>query len=99
MCVHFTHTAHTHAHTPFLSWHLQEIAVSQEEDDKETASAEVNDLKEKIKDIKCDILEVQQKSTRVEAQKTLMSNYSEKLLAAGKETTTSDLLDQKTIGN
>ena len=58
----------------------------------------MNELKEKIKDLKRDIQAVDQQGMRVESQKLLLTKYSNGLFAAGGETTTSDLLDHKTIG-
>lgn len=71
----------------------------EEEDAKETASAEVTQLTEKIKVAEKRKVETKQQVDRLNDQMKLFEKYSTGLFAAGSETTTNDLLDQKTIGN
>lgn len=81
-------------------WHgtLQEIAITPEEDTKENASAEVAELKEKRTELQNSIKNVEQHIERLKSQDTLLTQYSSGLFSAGKDATTSDLLDQTTIG-
>ena len=72
--------------------------MTQEEDDRETASAEVLELKEKIKVLTQRKEEACQQEGRLNAQIELMNKYSTGLFQAGGQATTNDLLDQKTMG-
>ena len=76
----------------------QEIAITQEEDTKENASAEVTQLKEKCEELSHSIRTFKQQLERLQSQNTLLEQYSSGLFSAGKDATTSDLLDQATIG-
>ena len=76
----------------------QEIAITPEEDTKENASAEVAELKEKRTELQNSIKNVEQHIERLKSQDTLLTQYSSGLFSAGKDATTSDLLDQTTIG-
>ena len=76
----------------------QEIAITPEEDTKENASAEVVQLKEKREELQNSIKTVEQQRGRLQSQSTLLTQYSSGLFSAGKDTTTSDLLDHTTIG-
>ncbi len=78
--------------------HPQEIAISKEADTRESASAEVAELKETIKAAEKRKVENNQQVCRLAAQMELFDKYSTGLFKAGSETTTNDLLDQKTIG-
>ncbi len=72
--------------------------MSEEEDTKETASAEVAELREKIKEAEKRKVETMHQIERLTTQTKLFEDYSNGLFTAGGETTTNDLLDQKTIG-
>lgn len=89
------------AHIHDVQWHvtaLQEIAITPEEDTKENASAEVAELKEKRTELQNSIKNAEQHIERLKSQDTLLTQYSSGLFSAGKNATTSDLLDQTTIG-
>jgi FtsZ-binding cell division protein ZapB len=77
---------------------LQEIAITPEEDTKENASAEVTELKEKRSELQNSIKNTEQHIERLRSQDSLLAQYSSGLFSAGKDATTSDLLDQTTIG-
>ena len=77
---------------------LQEIAITPEEDTKENTSTEVAQLKEKREELQSSIKAVQQQLERLQSQSNLLTQYSSGLFTAGKDTTTSDLLDHTTIG-
>ena len=77
---------------------MQEIAITPEEDTKENASAEVAQLKEKCEELRNSITTIEQQLERLQSQNTLLEQYSSGLFSAGRDATTSDLLDQATIG-
>lgn len=77
---------------------MQEIAITPEEDTKENASEEVAELKEKRRELQSSIKDTEQNIERLKSQDTLLTQYSSGLFSAGKDATTSDLLDQTTIG-
>lgn len=77
---------------------VQEIAITPEEDTKENASAEVAELKEKRTELQNSIKNAEQHIERLKSQDTLLTQYSSGLFSAGENATTSDLLDQTTIG-
>ena len=77
---------------------MQEIAITPEEDTKENASTEVAELKEKRTELQNSIKNTEQHIERLKSQDTLLTQYSSGLFSAGKDATTSDLLDQTTIG-
>ncbi len=72
--------------------------MTEEEDSRENASAEVTELKEKIKAAEERKEKTKQQMDRMTAQIELFDKYSTGLFSAGGQTTTNDLLDQKTIG-
>ena len=72
--------------------------ITPEEDTKENASAEVAELKEKRTELQNSIKNTEQHIERLKSQDTLLTQYSSGLFSAGKDATTSDLLDQTTIG-
>ena len=78
--------------------HIQEIAITPEEDTKVNASAEVAQLKEKREELRNSITTNEQQLERLQSQSTLLEQYSSGLFTAGKDATTSDLLDHTTIG-
>ena len=65
---------------------------------KENATAEVAELREKVQGLTSSMRTVQQQQERVQSQIELLGQYSSGLFTAGKDATTSDLLDQTTIG-
>ncbi len=72
--------------------------MTEEEDSRENASAEVKEIKEKIKAAEGRQKETKQQVDRMTAQIELFDRYSTGLFSAGGQTTTNDLLDHKTIG-
>ncbi len=72
--------------------------MTEEEDSRENASAEVKEIKEKIKAAEGRQKETKQQVDRMTAQIELFDKYSTGLFSAGGQTTTNDLLDHKTIG-
>ena len=74
------------------------MTVSQEEDDKENATAEVAELKQRIALLTAELKSVQQQAERVSSQRELLEKYSTGLFAAGASANSADLLDDKTIG-
>ena len=77
---------------------MQEIAITPEEDAKENASVEVAELQAKGKELAGSLSSLQQQKARIDSQIELLSQYSTGLFTAGKDASTSDLLDQTTIG-
>lgn len=74
------------------------MAITPEEDTRENASTEVAQLKEKCEELRNSIRTTEQQLERLQSQNTLLEQYSSGLFSAGKDATTSDLLDQTTIG-
>lgn len=73
--------------------------MTKEEDDQTNATEEVKELKQKSEELSIQISSLADQLARVSAQTNLLTKYSSGLLEAGKEASTSDLLDIKTIGN
>ena len=84
--------------TLLLTPWLQEIAVTEKEDDQTSATEEVKELKEKSEELKAQISSVDDQLARVNVQTNLLAKYSGGLLDAGRDADTLDLLDIKTIG-
>ena len=77
---------------------LQEISVTNEEDDQTNATEEVKELKQQSEELRVQISSMVDQLARVSMQINLLIKYSGGLLNAGGEANTSDLLDIKTIG-
>ena len=76
----------------------QELAVSEEEDTKISNSEKEVELKDKIKQAEESIRDVEQKKERTKAQESMIAEYAEKLISAGKDAKAKDLLAADTIG-
>lgn len=76
----------------------QELAVSEEEDTKISNSEKEVELKDKIKQAEESIRNVEQKRERMKAQESMVAEYAEKLISAGKDAKAKDLLGADTIG-
>ena len=56
------------------------------------------ELKAKVQELHASIMTLQQQQERTQSQIDLLGQYSSGLFSAGKDATTSDLLDHTTIG-
>ena len=72
--------------------------MTQEAADETTASEEVKELKQKVSDLEKEMSSLDSQLERLKIQEKLLTDYSRGLFAAGKEASTADLLDEKTIG-
>ena len=72
--------------------------MTEEVADEMNASEEVKELKQKVSDIKKEVISLDKQLERLGVQEKLLMDYSNGLFSAGKEASTADLLDVKTIG-
>ena len=72
--------------------------MTQEAADETNASEEVKELKQKISDFEKELSSLENQLERLKVQEKLLTDYSRGLFSAGKEASTADLLDDKTIG-
>lgn len=75
----------------------QELAISEEEDTKVSNSEKEIELKDKIRQTEESIRDVEQKRERMKAQESMIAEYAEKLISAGKDAKARDLLGADTI--
>lgn len=74
------------------------MAISEEEDTKVSNSEKEIELKDKIRQTEESIRDVEQKRERMKAQESMIAEYAEKLISAGKDAKARDLLGADTIG-
>lgn len=77
---------------------LQEMPVTGEEDRAANARSKVADLEQTQEDLLCKQKAVEQEIARLEAQASLLENFSTNLISAGGDGSTAALAAENTVG-